>query len=57
MSEMVGFRHIDTVGMVGIKPGIYNQDDTLADATVRFNWILLHFLQGRQTFYSTFPVQ
>ncbi len=37
MSEMVGFRYIDTVGMVGIKPGLYNQDDTLADATVRYN--------------------
>ncbi len=37
MSEMVGFRYIDTVGMVDIKPGLYNQDDTLADATVRYN--------------------
>ncbi len=37
MFEMVGFRFIDTVGMVGIKPGPYKQDDTLADATVRYN--------------------
>ncbi len=40
---MVGFSYIDTVGMADIKPGIYSQDVTLADATVTYNWFLLHY--------------